>query len=514
MLLSAGITGTAQAQYLDSSFHYNGFQDSISFPPTPQSSGYLQGLALQPDGKMLAGFQLQNNVKVVRLNANGSIDAGFATGGIFTDQPAQFGSTNTQDIAVQPDGKILVLGNAVPGSQRNDIILYRLLANGTPDAGFGTAGKVVTSTPASNSFDYGNQILLRPNGKILVVGATNTQNSDDKHLLVQYNANGSLDANFGTAGIAIRNPAGKSVDAGGGLLQPDGKVVLYGSQYAGNGSVGMVARYDTTGAPDPTFNGTGYREEKIYSTGFTATAVRTAALQSTGQIVLGFSDVGHADTIYAKRLMTDGTADVSWGKSGMFKHWLGSVGSFFFVKRMIATTGDSLLFGCEAIPGQNQFDFTVLRLTPAGGLDSAWGDNGHIMGDCHKDYDNLYGMALQPDGKIVVCGSTRLNNNTTYGYPCVARFKVVPRTAPNGIFTSNYFAGTLKLYPNPAGNNVHIEGALAGDKLTLWNAMGQAVLVQEISTPILELSALPAGLYQVLVQRRGVVVGSGKLVKE
>ncbi len=511
LLLCASFGASAQAKFLDSSFHFNGLQDSLAAAFAPQQAGWAKTVALQPDGKILLVVNAQNKINLMRLNADGTKDAGFATGGLFRGSPTTTGSTEPTDVAVQPDGKILLLGHAFSTAQKQDVVLYRLLANGTPDNAFGTNGLVMTSTPGSNSYDYSRKVLLRPNGKIVVVGSTNTLNSDDKHLLVQYNTDGTLDAGFGTGGIAVQAPTGKAVSGLGGLLQPDGKIVVFGAQYAGSGSVGVVARYDSTGAVDDSFGTDGYREEIIHNR--PATTVKDAALQSDGKMVLSLYAI--PDSIHATRLSADGERDLSFGQNGLATLKPGGSSNWGFLEKIIVLPGDSLLFGCNAVvDAARQYDFTVVRLTPNGAVDLMWGDNGKVVADFHQDYDNLYGMAVQPDGKMVACGSSRQNDNTSLGYPSVARFKKISRSASSSVAFLSNTGIVLHLYPNPTTGALQIEGARAGDRVTLRNTFGQVVLQQTLTAAPLQLQSLSAGLYHLLVVRGESIIGGGRIVKE
>lgn len=511
LLASAALTASAQTQYLDSSFHQNGLQDSLVASFTPQSSGLAKAVAIQSDGKILLALEMQNKMNLMRLNADGTKDGSFATGGLFQESPSSVGSTTSMDVVVQPDGKILFLGKTYFSSQADDIVLYRLLPNGTPDNSFGTNGQVITSAPGNNSYDVGNEILLRPNGKIVVVGSTNTRSSDDKHLLIQYKADGTLDAGFGTGGIAVRAPAGKAVFGKGGLLQPDGKVVVYGAQYQGNGSVGIIARYDTSGNADAGFGSAGYHEEKVHNN--QATSVKTAALQSNGSMVLSLYAI--PDTMHAVRITNSGNRDLTFGNNGITAIKAGGFSDWGFLEKIMVLPGDSLLFGANAVVNSSdQYDFTALRLTPAGIVDSSWGTNGKIVADFHHDYDNLYDIALQTDGKIVACGSSRQNNGTSYGYPSIARFKMVSRTAPAGVTVPGLPTDILGFYPNPTNGIVHLEGIQTGDRIAVWNALGQLVIQQTVTASFLDLKNLPQGLYHVQVVRQEAVIGQGRLLKE
>src|SRR5690606_32411335 len=99
-------------------------------------------LKVLPDGKVLAiGRHPTNDTtwRVVRLNADGSLDASFGTAGI---AETIFASVATPDeIILHDDGRITVLGNAP--STSSGWALARYHSDGTPDTSFGGSGSVL-----------------------------------------------------------------------------------------------------------------------------------------------------------------------------------------------------------------------------------------------------------------------------------------------------------------------------------------------------------------------------------
>ena len=172
---------------------------------------------------------------VFRYNANGTLDASFGTGGIVADSQGY-----ASGVLVQPDSKIVVIGGL--GNSQTGIVRYN--ADGSLDAAFGTGGKTITPVPAG-FFD----VALQPDGKIVVSGSgiDSDPNSNADYLLLRYNSNGSLDSTFGVGGYVITDIAasGDDVAYGGVALQPDGKILV-------NGSSGIV-RYNTNGSIDTGF---------------------------------------------------------------------------------------------------------------------------------------------------------------------------------------------------------------------------------------------------------------------
>ncbi|MGW0393307.1 calcium-binding protein [Streptomyces sp. NPDC003042] len=120
-----------------------------------------RGLALQPDGKTVAGGYSDLNFALARYNEDGSLDAGFGSGGRVT---SAFGTARASDVALQADGKILAVG-----SHQSDLALARYHTDGSLDTGFGTGGLVHTDF-GLGAWDEGRAVAVQPDGKIVASG--------------------------------------------------------------------------------------------------------------------------------------------------------------------------------------------------------------------------------------------------------------------------------------------------------------------------------------------------------
>jgi uncharacterized delta-60 repeat protein len=192
--------------------------------------GSAVAAALQGDGKIVvagtgaaAGTTAQAFV-LARYNQDGTLDAGFGTGGIVT---TSFGAPNgdvAAGVAVQLDGKIIVAGNnlGTPPVSFSTIELARYNPDGSLDTSFGTGGKAT-----SIGGPLTHPVLVESDGKILVAGTgepTMTFPNDTSFFFRRFNPNGSVDTSFAPYVDLGRGPNG-AVDA---ALQPDGKIVAVG----------------------------------------------------------------------------------------------------------------------------------------------------------------------------------------------------------------------------------------------------------------------------------------------
>jgi uncharacterized delta-60 repeat protein len=215
---------------------------TTAFTQPFQGAAFVNGVALQSDGKIVAAGGLFSQVKgsivaVARYNINGNLDQGFGTGGQITT--AFPGTSFASAVAIQPDGQILTAGNSsIANAQPPEFALVRYNPNGTLDGGFGSGGQVNTSFsgPAS-SF----AVAIQPDGKPVVAGTMSVSNSQSVFALARYNANGSLDNSFGTAGEVTTSFTGTSDGARALAIQADGRIVAGGSAFTSF----ALARYDS-----------------------------------------------------------------------------------------------------------------------------------------------------------------------------------------------------------------------------------------------------------------------------
>ena len=223
---------------------------------TPFGAGDDFGLALvlQTDGKIVVAGRTYNgsneDFAVARYNPNGSLDTSFnGTGKVTTPIGAADDSANA--IAVRPDGKLVLAGDSRIGGSLV-VALARYNPNGSLDTSFNGTGKVTT---AIGSTSAAHELALQPDGKVVVTGVGT--NGTIRFALARYNINGSLDTTFGSGG-KVTTPIGSTEDVADDLvIQPDGKLAVAGFSYVGSRRVFALARYNANGSLDTAFNGTG-----------------------------------------------------------------------------------------------------------------------------------------------------------------------------------------------------------------------------------------------------------------
>jgi len=260
----------------------DGSKDTSFIMGTGFSGGSIVlSMLVQPDGKILAGgsFTTYQGVAanfIIRLNADGSKDTSFVMGTGF--------NTNPNSIALQSNGKILVVGNFVnyQGVSANYII--RLNADGSKDTSF-VFGTGFNSAALST--------VIQPDGKILVAGTFITYNGTGANKIIRLNTDGTIDNTF-VYGTGLNGNIQQLV------LQSNNKILAVGQFNTYQGILtSSVARLNTDGSKDVSL---------VTGSGFNAGA-NTMALQSDGNILIGgtSSIYNNQQTNYLTQLSSGGT---------------------------------------------------------------------------------------------------------------------------------------------------------------------------------------------------------------
>ncbi len=240
------------------------------------------------DGKVLVPSTSQGTFAVTRFNADGTLDTSFSQDGKLTIPLGnQFVSARATAVAVQPDGRMIVVGQASQMATistiqfvDSDFAMVRLNQDGTLDSTFGNGGVVITSL---NGFASPSVVKLQSNGRILVGG----QGEGGYLTVVRYLANGALDRSFSGDGIfSLVSPNVSSASVNDLVVQPDGKIVAVGEQsplvtrvYPSNL---VILRLNANGSLDRTFGTNG----RITPASLMRTATRVL-LDNDGSIIVG-----------------------------------------------------------------------------------------------------------------------------------------------------------------------------------------------------------------------------------
>jgi uncharacterized delta-60 repeat protein len=253
-----------------------------------------------------------------------------------------------EDVAIQPDGKIVAVSELQDGNSHWWWGVWRWLPNGDLDRSFGSGGFVANDL---GLFPMPHTVALQPDGKILVGGQIECADLQLCFGIVRYNPNGSLDGTFGAGGVARATFPGSrcGCEIHDLAVQRDGRIVSVGWRFRGGDAQDdmllAIARFLPDGRLDPSFS----RDGRLsFDFGYGDDLGSSVAVQPNGGIVVG---------------------------------------------------------GVASYRYRTEADFMVLRLRPNGTLDHTFSRDGkQSVNFAGRRYDDLYGIDLQPNGRIVAAG--------------------------------------------------------------------------------------------------------------
>jgi uncharacterized delta-60 repeat protein len=426
---------------LDTSFSGDGKRAS-------DFDGSASAVSIQVNGKIVAVGRTTGpavgtgDFALARYKPSGTPDAGFSGDG---KQTTDFGgSDGAADVALQGDGKIIVVGSG--------FTVTRYKSNGTLDTSFSGDGKQTTE------FDLGggqvaNAVVVQDDGKILVVGTASGPMFDEEFAIARYNPNGSLDTSFSGDGKQTASFL-TTAEANGVVIQGDGKIVVVGTgvDNIDGGSEGALARYNPNGTLDTSFSGDG-TQTTDFGLGEGAQATG-AAIQGNGKlVVVGSAGANNiSQDLALARYNADGSLDTSFSGDGTQTTDLGGSDE----AADVALQGDGKIVAAGiASGGATGDDFALARYNPDGSLDTGFSGDGMQTTDFGFGADDeANGVVLQGDGKIVAAG-------VASGGPTGDDFALARYDADGSLDTS--FSGDGKRRTNFGGVDMANGVALQGD---------------------------------------------------
>jgi uncharacterized delta-60 repeat protein len=318
-------------------------------------------------------------------NLAGRLDCGFASAG-WTGTQVTFTRDNPYAVALQADGKAVVAGIAydygITGSTGKDFGVTRYNTDGTLDTSFDADG-IVTTNSAGSHHDEARAVAIQSDGKIVVAGL-----GAFDFFLVRYNTDGSLDTTFGFNNGKVLTDFGNNGDSVADMvIQPDGKIILVGtgSNQSGSWTVGAIARYNTDGSLDTTFDGDG--KLLIGAPGQTIhTGIHSVRLQADGKIVV-------SGTTTLRRFNSNGSVDTSFGTSGVVSLPHNSYA-------LLIERDGKIVVGGHTEPQAQPYGYcpALTRYTSGGGVELS------KVSCLPNVWRTIFSMEQQTDGKIVGAG--------------------------------------------------------------------------------------------------------------
>ena len=395
-----GLARFSSAGLLDSTFGNQGLVIT-DFSPGSRRSDFGNDVVIQADGRIVAAGSTETasdeDFGVARYHPDGRLDTSFGDGGLITTDFAGRFDWGLS-IALQPDGQIAVVGGtgASDSKSNSDFALVRYNADGSLDIGFGVAGRVRSNFELGRS--GASDVATQSDGRTVVAGsACNGDQTGWDFVLARYRADGSLDPGFGGGGIVRTDFALGDDEAGGLVIQPDGRIVVSGRAEVAGGDTFALARYQIDGSLDLTF-GQGGKVTTDLAAG--NDSGNTLALQADAKIlVVGIAEANGAHYSLA-RYSPDGSLDASFGTAGVVNldfgsSWVGRPGVLVQPDQKIIMAGTG---------GTNDPDLALTRLNPDGSRDPSFGGGATVNTD-FGGWDRGWAVAIRSDGRIITAGS-------------------------------------------------------------------------------------------------------------
>lgn len=243
----------AQQGYLDKTFGINGLVSN--------DSGFCDVIALQDDGKILAGGSGTGGYTLYRYLSNGELDKSFSEDGI---AEIGYNMDTTPPLIGEIRGIVITSGNQIllVASTARQTLLVRFSANGILDSAFGENGLIFLQSSGDTSQSPSATVLQR-DGKIVIAGAVayDPPYYSYSPMIIRLMPDGSYDKSFGNNGRTVFYGNDAQV-AHCVALQKDGKIIIGG--YAGLSNTHFfTARCNPDGSIDTSFGENGVVITKI-----------------------------------------------------------------------------------------------------------------------------------------------------------------------------------------------------------------------------------------------------------
>ena len=367
-----------------------------TFQGAIQPGDSVNAIALQPDGKVLvvgafARAGSTNVDRVIRLHPDGRRDASFAT--------ADGGPNNSvYNLALRLDGKIVIGGRftQIGSTARNRVA--RLNTDGSLDLSFDPGlGPEGSTSPGVYS------IVLLADGKALIGGNFESVNGVARVVLARLNPDGSLDTAFPPgSGISSTDTSFRFPWVSAVVIQPNGKILIGGQFTDVDGlSRRNIARLNADGSVDAGFDpGSGPMGSFA--------SVEAVALQTDGKVVIGgdFATVNDVPRKSLARLNSDGTVDTSFDPGTGVEDTDSDGAEITGYVTSLAVQGDGkILFGGTFLTVDKINRHGVARINPDGSLDGTFGPYSgttYRNESGYEETESISAMALQPDGKVLI----------------------------------------------------------------------------------------------------------------
>jgi uncharacterized delta-60 repeat protein len=355
-------------------------------------SADVGGIVQRADGGFVIGASVDTNLMTVALTQSGDLLDTYGIGGIASAPIPGAADVTATDVAVQPNGRVVVTGWEDVASGTTRFVVARFRVGGAPDASFSGDGVAFMSFSQGNAFSYG--VTVQPSGGIVVVGEVDPSTGISNPVVARLDPDGTPDASFGDHGREmIRLPDGvRGYDSPWRVVpQSHGRLAMAGwiERPSDNDYKTLALRLRSDGSLDPTFSRDGMAVVDADGVDNYAYGLTTDG----GKLVMGLhTNTGDAGFV---RLNADGSRDSTFGGDGVALHTMSGT----WVAQAVAVLDDHRVVAVNGSPsGPN-----VLALKPRGALDTGYSADGEGVGPFAGALGE--GLVALPNGKVVVTGT-------------------------------------------------------------------------------------------------------------
>lgn len=337
---------------------------------------------------LVAALLVPGSAPAVAATTPGALDKTFSGDGrALVGFGGHYDSVQIRDVVVLPTQKVVLVAPLIKG----DTTVFgvsRLRADGRPDPKFSGDGRRTISFTGQ---DAPRRAIPAGGGRMLVGGS-----AGGAFALAMVRRDGTLDPAFGDRGTVVTDVTSGKDQVLDLRLLPDGSILAAGTA----GDQFAVARYDATGAPDPTFGAGG---TVVTTDGFPGTAY-TVRLQPDGKLLaagMGNQDADSVRPMLVSRYDVDGSLDQTFGGDGRVTTYTPDGEEIPAYALLVDPQGRILAGGTNEWADYS--DFCLVRYLPDGTPDPSFGSGGVVVHGPDM-YAELSALALQDDGRIVGAG--------------------------------------------------------------------------------------------------------------
>lgn len=405
-------TQTDNAGELDQSFASTGV---FTLTLAPYRETIIFGIRIDPATEAIyfAG-QARNGVSdrpyiLGKLLPNGDLDSTFANAGIATGKFSNSAESKGKSIAFLAQGKILLIGaiNSSPA-------LARFHPDGSLDTTYGENGHLILANPSpsaplnseesASEPDYAqSRTVALEDGRILISFTYHQSGKPISSYLFMLDNNGELDLSFNQSGnVQVKHPdhPPEDIQLFGSLIDEDGNAVACGNLETAGTSAFMLVRYTPDGRIDNSFEGNGFVIES--STAEYSLAYASAKQENKRILGVGYARTGSNYSGLLISVEPNGTRNIQFNSARPQLNRLNGADTLWISGLKLAN-GSLVIAGTAKASGKTTI--ALASLLSNGAFDTTFNNGqGWAVPPSDMDSSSATGLALQNDGKTLVCG--------------------------------------------------------------------------------------------------------------